>query len=129
MMNNTVFLRTECILPEDIQLRQEELSADWKAVIGTLVTDLDNRIRRAGWHFMWMLNSHSSRCFGGTEDAAIHRALVHALRKVQLRFNAAELDDVQVTKYPYFRMAKVTLHARQIQKKALSDWLEEINLR
>ena len=37
---------------------------------------------------------------------------------MKVRFNAAELGSVSVSKYPGFQVATVTLHARQIQKQA-----------
>ena len=53
-----------------------------------------------------------------TAETAIHRALVRALPGVNKRFNAAELDSIHVTSFPGFRIARVTVQARQIQSQA-----------
>jgi hypothetical protein len=76
---NTVFLRDECILPSQFNLLQEPFSNGWAEAIGTVAIELDAAIRRVGWHFMWMVNSHSSFALGKTAETAIYRALARAL--------------------------------------------------
>jgi hypothetical protein len=113
----TVFLRDGCMLPSGFDLREELFSKGWTESVGTLVTELDARIRGVGWHFKWIVGSYSSRAFGRTAKIAIHRALAYALQRVEGRFNAAELDSVHVTRFPGFRMARVSIEARQIQSQ------------
>jgi hypothetical protein len=125
---HTVFLRTGCIVPDHFDLRQEPFSKGWAEVIGVLVSELDASIRNAGWHFMWIADSHSSRALGGARETAIHRALVRALKEVQGRFNAAELGSFQITNCLGLHIAKVTLHARQIQKQTSLDSDAEFRL-
>jgi hypothetical protein len=115
---NTVFLRDECILPSQFDLLQEPFCKGWAEAIGTVATELDATIRDAGWHFMWMVDSHASLALGRTAEAAIHRALARALPVVKGRFNAAELDSIHVTNFPGFRLARVSVQARQIQSQA-----------
>jgi hypothetical protein len=115
---NAVFLRDECTLPSQFNLRQEPFSRRWAEVIGTGSSELDTAIRGVGWHFMWLADSYSSQALGRTAEAAIHRALAHALPWVNQRFNAAELDSVHVMNFPGFRIARVTVQARQIQSQA-----------
>jgi|SRR6185437_4449505 len=112
-----VFLRTGCILPDQFALRQEPFSNGWTEAIGTVATELDAAIRSVGWHFMWIVDSHGSRAFGRTAEIAIHRALVRALKEVKDRFNAAELDSVHITRLPGFRIARIRVEARQIQRQ------------
>jgi hypothetical protein len=115
---NTVFLRNECILPSHFDLRQEPFSRGWAEVIGTVAFELDAAIRGVGWHFMWLADSYSSQALGKTAETAIHRALARALPGVNRRFNSAELDSIHVTSFPGFRIARVTVQARQIQSQA-----------
>lgn len=86
-----------------------------------LAPELDASIRRAGWHFMWMTDSHSSHGLGKTPETAIHHALVKALNQVKSSLNAAELGSLRITKCLGLQIAKVTLDARQIQKHASLD--------
>jgi hypothetical protein len=125
---HTVFLRNGCILPDRFDLRQESFGKGWKEAIGVVVSELDGSIRHAGWHFMWITDSHSSRGFGGTPETAIHRALVRALKGVKGRFNSAELSSFQIKNCLGLRIARVTLHARHIQKQSSLDSPEEIRL-
>jgi hypothetical protein len=115
---NTVFLRDACVLPSQFDLLQEPFSRGWAEAIGTVASELDAAIRGVGWHFMWLADSYSSQALGRTAETAIHRALACALPGVNRRLNAAELDSIQVTNFPGFRIARVTVQARQIQSQA-----------
>ena len=128
MVINTVLLRTGCILPDHLDLRQEPFSKGWAEVIGVLVSELDASIRNLGWHFMWITDSHSSRGLGRTPETAIHRASARALKGVRGRFNAAELGSFEVTNCLGLYIANVTLYARHIQKQASLDSDAEVRL-
>jgi hypothetical protein len=125
---HTVFLRNGSIVPDHCDLRLEPFSKGWAEVMGVLVSELDASIRNSGWHFMWITDSHSSRGLGRTPEAAIRRAVVSAFKEVQGRFNAAEMGSFQITKCLGLHIAKVTLHARHIQKQASLDSDAEIRL-
>lgn len=128
MKPHTVFLRTGCILPDHLDLRQKPFSKGWAEVIGVPLSELDASIRNVGWHFMWIADSHSSRGFGTTPETALHQASVRALKEVRGRFNAAELGSLQITNCLGLHTAKVTFHARHIQKQASLDSDAEIRL-
>ena len=78
------------------------------------------KIRNAGWHFMWFQDAYFRFAAGGTAESAISKAINLALRQVKGRFNAAELDSINVREYPGFQVAEVTLYARQIQQAGLA---------
>ena len=118
MKINTIFLRDGCILPSQFTLLHEPFSKGWAEAMGTVATELDARIRSVGWHFMWLADSYSSQALGSTAETAIRCALARALPGVNKRFNAAELDSVHVVTFPGFRIARVTVQARQIQSQA-----------
>ena len=129
MKLHTVFLRDGTILPDGTDLCQAPFCTGWKEATGTLVTQLDFGIRGAGWHFMWIAGSHTSRGMGRTPEGAIHRAMVRALNQVDEQFNAAELGAFKIGSWPGIKTAKVTLHVRHIQKQASLDRAEERHLR
>lgn len=85
----------------------------------------DSMIRQAKWHFMWVQESYSQRGFGTTEETAIHRALERALKSVSMRFNAAEFDSLQISRFPGFYIANVTMHARHIQQNTSLEMATE----
>lgn len=115
---NTIFLRNECVLPSQFNLLREPFSRGWAEAIGTAAFELDAAIRGVGWHFMWLADSYSSQALARTVEAAIHRALARALPGVNRRFNAAEVDSIHVANFLGFRIARVTVQARQIQSQA-----------
>jgi hypothetical protein len=51
------------------------------------------------------------------------------LEKIQLRFNAAELSLIKITKYPGFQVARAVLQTRQIQQHASLGLVDEMVLR
>lgn len=118
MNPGTVFLRDDCVLPDEVDLSIEPFCKGWTTVIGVLAPELDASVRSAGWHFMWMTDSRSSRGLGATPESAIRGALANALKRVSVRFNAAELQSFQVINCLGIRIARVTLHSRQIQSRS-----------
>jgi hypothetical protein len=123
---HAVFLRKGCILPDRLDPLQEPFGANWSLVKEILAPVFDTMIRQAGWHFMCVQSSCSRRGFGRTQEQATQRALACSLRGVSRRFNGAELEAVQVTKYPGFHIANVTLQPRRIQQHTSFDIANEI---
>ena len=115
---HSVFLRSGCVLPDRLDPCRQPIGEGWSVVEEIPALVFDTMIRQAGWHFMWLHETCSRRGFGLTEEAAIRRALSRALNGVSKRFNAAELDSVQVTQYPGFQIANVTVQTLQIQRHA-----------
>jgi hypothetical protein len=113
-------------MPDGVVLFQVPFGTKWAILQDTVAATLDRKIRAVGWHFMWLLDSASRRGLGRTDESAIRSALMRALSRVRGRFNAAELDSVCISKYPGFRVARVTLLTRHIQQKTGLDSLKEI---
>ena len=128
MKPHTIFLRSECLLPNGLGLIQEQFSESWMSVEDTTAA-LDTKVRSIGWHFMWLMEAYSCIGVGRTAESAHRRAITVALSKVKQRFNAAELGPVKFTKYPGFQIAKIILHPRQIQQHASLGFGEEVVLR
>jgi hypothetical protein len=115
---HSVFLRRGCVLPNSLDPLQEPIGDNWTLVEDLPALVLDTMIRQAGWHFMWLQGSCARRAVGLTPQKATERALTHALKGIAGRFNAAELDSVQVAKFLGFHIATVTVQPRQVQAKA-----------
>jgi len=115
---HSVFLRSDCILPDRLNPCLRPIDEKWSVVEEIPALVFDTMIRRAGWHFMWLQDSRSRTGVGLTEEAAIRRALLRALRGISKRFNAAELDSLQVTEYPGFQVANIRVQTLQIQRHA-----------
>lgn len=113
---HSVFLRNGCILPDRIAPCRQPIGEEWSVVEEIPALVFDTMIRRAGWRFMWWHESCSRRGIGLTEEVAVRRALSRALKGVSKRFNAAELDSLQITQYPGFQIANIKLQTLQIQR-------------
>lgn len=124
-----MFLRTGCVLPDELDLTQEQFCGTWMSVKDTMAAGLDLKVRNAGWHFMWLEDVYTRFGVGRTATSAIDRAIARALERVKDRFNAAELDSIIVSKYAGFRVAKITLHARQIQLQPSLSLVDEMTIR
>jgi hypothetical protein len=126
---HSIFLRKGCLLPDGLDLMQEKFDETWLSAGDTIASALDLRIRNAGWHFMWLVGTYSRHGFGRTAKSAISRAITLALNEVKDRFNAAELGSVRISRYPSFQIAKVTIHARQVQQQASLGLVDEMSIR
>jgi hypothetical protein len=114
-----MFLRNACLLPEGLDLAAKHFSEAWMSVEETTSAALDVKVRNAGWNFIWLKDVCSRFAFAQTEAVAVTKALARALKTIKCGFNAAEFDSLRVSKYPGFRVAKVTLRARHIQQDPL----------
>lgn len=126
MKSHSVFLRNGCVLPNRLDPLSEPVGDHWARVEELDALIFDTMIRQAGWHFMWIQNSCARRGVGIIRQNAIDRALIRALGSVAGRFNAAELDSVQVAKYMGFHVATVTVQTRQIQEQTSLDCPNDI---
>jgi hypothetical protein len=115
---HSVLLRDECILPDRLDPLRNRVCDNWTLVEEIPVMVFDTMVRQAGWHFVWLSGASSRRGFGMTHEDATSHALIRALSGVPKRYNAAELDTVQVKKSLGFYIAKVTVQPRHIQQNS-----------
>ena len=111
-----MFLRIGTVLPDNVDFVQTSFCEGWMAVGANAVNTMDRVIRQAGWHFVWLVESGAGMAVGLSEEAASKHAAVLALNRISVRFNAAELGHLRISRYPGFYVAKVMLHTRQIQQ-------------
>jgi hypothetical protein len=116
MKRHSVFLRKGCDMPPHFDLAQQPCADGWMLLEEIEAPVLDTMIRHAGWHFVCLQGPYSRSGVGLSPDEAVHQALARALKGLKMSFNAAELESVQVSSYPAFHIAKVTLQSRHIQQ-------------
>ena len=112
----TMLLRGRVKLPDNLNLVTEEFQEGWSFVQSGDTHWMDKEIRRRGWHFMWIGEGSRRGGVGQTPQEAIAGALKLALRRVSESFNAAEVESIELTKYPWFVVAKVKVYPYQIQQ-------------
>jgi hypothetical protein len=126
---HSVFLRKGCDMPAHFDLAQQPCADNWMLLEEIESPVLDTMIRHAGWHFVCFKGPFSRSGVGLSRDGAIHQALARALKGLKMRFNAAELESVEVSSYPFFHIAKVILQGRHIQQHTSLEMVLEHDAR
>lgn len=129
MKLHAIFLRAECVLPDGLHLAQEQFCKTWMSIEDTTSAVLDEKVRGAGWHFMWLAETCSYSGVSRMARSAVNKAIIGALKRIPGRFNAAELDSIRISKYPGFHVTRITLHARHIQQQASLSLIGEMTIR
>jgi hypothetical protein len=117
------------MLPDGLNLAPAQFCKTWMSIEDTTSAVLDEKVRAAGWHFMWLADTCSYTGVGRMVTSAVNEAIAGALKRIQGRFNAAELDSIKISKYPGFQVAKITLHARHIQQQTSLSLIGETTIR
>ena len=112
-------------LPDAFKVVTEEFRERWNFVRSGDVHWLDKQIRTRGWHFMWIDEGLRRSGIGHTSQEAIANALKLALRRVSEHFNAAEVEHIELKKYPWFFVASVRIYPYQIQQSAVLSVSDE----
>lgn len=115
----TVLSRVTVTLPHNFRIATEDFQEGWNFVRSGDVHWLDKKVRKCGWHFLWIAEPSQRGGVGRTAQAAIAGALRLALRRVSPGFNVANVDSIELTQYPWFFVAKVRVYPCQIQQDAL----------
>lgn len=118
MTTPAIFLRVGSLLPHGLRVKQRSFDKAWMVAEDEAPAQLDLDIRNAGWHFMWIDSTWWRLGCGRTDEAASHRAITRALSQAEMRFNAAELGALRISRCWGLRVAKATLHTRHIQQNS-----------
>ena len=116
MNNAVVYLRKQSVLPAGLSLLQDTLDDEWNSVPDISGWDLNDRVLEQGWHCIWVSGEYSRIGIGRSPETASAKAILATLDAVAGLYNAAEIDSISVASYLAFSVARVTIHARQIQK-------------
>ena len=112
-----VLLRTETELPMDMIVPIEELGEGWDLIQPGDLARLSEDIQAHGWNLIKVEHGPQRTGVGETREEAISTALRLSLRHVSEYFNAAEVDCIELTEYPWFFLATVMLCPCRIQKE------------
>lgn len=123
----TMLLRGPIKLPDGLKIDTEIFQDDWSFVRSGDSHWLDKTIRSYGWHFVWIGEGLLKHGVGKTSEKAIVSALNIVLRHVNKDLNAAEIEFVEIKKYPWFFLAGVKVYPYQIQHgSVLSSSVESL---
>jgi hypothetical protein len=116
---SNLLLRAQIELPGGLNLATEEFREGWNFVRKVNAQRLEKKIRTRGWNFIKISDESLRSGVGDTSQEAIANALRLALRRVSAQFNAAEVDDIELTEYPWFFLARVRVYPYHIQQGAV----------
>jgi hypothetical protein len=113
-----VLLRARVELPAGLKLATEEFREGWNLARSVDARRLEKKIHTRGWNFIKIADGSLRSGVGETSQKAIASALRLALRRVSSRFNAAEVEHIELTRYPWFFLARVRVYPYRIQQAA-----------
>ncbi|MDR3777000.1 MAG: hypothetical protein P4K97_08895 [Terracidiphilus sp.] len=113
-----LLLRAQAELPTGLKLATVEFREGWSFVRPGNARRLEKKIQTCGWNFIKVPDGLLRSGVGDTSQEAIAGALKLALRRVGDQFNAAEVEHIELTKYPWFYLARVRINPYRIQPDA-----------
>jgi hypothetical protein len=114
----SLLLREQTDLPAGLKVSTDEFREGWSFIKRTDARRLEKRILKSGWKYFRIEAGALRSGVGETSQQAIANALDLGLRKVGTHFNAVELDQIEVTRYPWFFLAKIRIFPCRIQEEA-----------
>src|ERR1017187_6656400 len=111
--------RARTKLPDGLNLATEEFREGWNLVRTVSARRLEKKIRTHGWNFIGTGDESLRSGVGDTSQEAIASALKLALRRISAHFNAAEVEHIELTQYPWFFLARVRVFPFRIQQDAV----------
>jgi len=114
-----VLLRSRAELPIGMKLATEEFREGWNFMRSGDLGRLEKKIQTRGWNFIKIADGSLRSGVGETSQEAIASALKLALRHVSTHFNAVEVEHIELTKYPWFFLARVRVYPYRIQQGAV----------
>jgi hypothetical protein len=115
----STFVRARIELPAGLKLTMQGFREGWNFVENEDARRLEKKILRRGWKCIRLIDGWTRSGVGETLQAAVGNALNLALRQVNPYFNAAEVDRIEWTRYPWFFLARVMVRPYRIQQDAL----------
>jgi hypothetical protein len=120
-----MLLRERVELPAGLRLVTEEFREGWNFAGRIDARRLEKKIHASGWNFIRIGDGLLHSGVGDTSQEAIACALKLALRGMNGDFNAAEVEHIESTQYPWFFLARVRVFPYRIQQGAVLRTPEE----
>jgi hypothetical protein len=120
-----MLLREQVDLPAGFKVATEEFREGWSFVRSANARRLGKRIKTRGWNFIRIADGSLRSGVGETSQEAIASALKLALRRVSTHSNAVEVEHIELTRYPWFVLARVRVYPYRIQQEAELQMMDE----
>lgn len=114
-----LLLRAHVELPANFRLKTADFQEDWSFVQNASAKQLQRKTRTFGWALVQGTKGLQGSGVGDTSQLAIAVALKLALRSVAKQWNAAEVQQIALTRYPWFYLARLSVYPYHIQHTSL----------
>lgn len=114
-----MFLRAHAELPASFKLATEVFREGWDLVQATNTERLRKKTLMQGWSFVKFDDGLLQGGVGETSQFAIASAVKLALRHVSEDFDAAGIEHIELTQYPWFFLASIRVCPYIIQQNAV----------
>jgi hypothetical protein len=112
---SNVLLRAQSDLPAGFKMATDEFREGWKRIRAGGKRRLEKKVQTKGWNFIRIADGTLRSGVGETSQEAIASALKLALRRVGAHSNAVEVERIELTQYPWFFLARVSVNPYRIQ--------------
>jgi|GEM_PF-1656683 hypothetical protein len=122
---SNIFLRGQVEVPNGLKLATVEFCAGWNYVRSADARRLGKKIHACGLNFTNSAYEAMKSGVGNSSQEAIANALTLTLRHVSESFNAVEVKHIELTQYPWFFLARVSVCPYRIERGAVLPVPEE----
>jgi len=116
---SNVLLRAQVELPAGFKVATEEFRDGWNRMLSGGKHRLERKVQTRGWNLIKFPDGALRSGVGDTSQQAIASALKLALRRVGEHSNAVEVERIELTRYPWFFLARVLVFPYRIQEGAV----------
>jgi hypothetical protein len=114
-----VLLRMQTDLPIGMDVAAAEFGEGWNLMLPEASVRLKKDVQAYGWNLIKFAHEPQGSGVGDTAEEATTAALRQSLRRISKCFNAAEVDRIEWTEYPWFFLARVLLSPYNLQEYAI----------
>lgn len=119
IIQSSMLLRAQTELPGGLSVATDEFHEGWNLAPKVNAQRLEKKVQSQGWNIVKIADGPMRSGVGETSQEAISSALKLALRRVSAYFNAAEVEHIELTQYPWFFLARVKVVPFLIQQGAV----------
>ena len=116
IVESNVLLRAQSELPAGFKMATDEFREGWSRIRAGGKQRLEKKVQTKGWNFIRIADGALRSGVGETSQEAIASALKLALRRVGAHSNAVEVERIELTRYPWFFLARVSVNPYRIQQ-------------
>jgi hypothetical protein len=113
-----MLLRKQTELPVGLRLATDEFREGWNFVQSADAKKLEKKVQAHGWNLIKIANGTQACGVGESSEEAVSSALRLALLRMGAHFNAVEVENIELTQYPWFFLARVRVCQYRIQQFA-----------